>query len=51
MTKLDYQDYYRFVVSLGLFLTAAAVIVPWLFLREPFDLHITAKELAELTPL
>jgi hypothetical protein len=29
----------------------AAILVPWLFLREPFDLMIEASRLSRLTPV
>jgi hypothetical protein len=50
MAQLEYGDYYKFVASAGIALIAGAVVVPWMFLREPFDLAIEASKIALLTP-
>jgi hypothetical protein len=50
MAQLEYGDYYKFVASAGIALLAAAFFLPWMFLREPFDLAIEASKLALLTP-
>jgi hypothetical protein len=50
VAQIEYGDYYKFVVSLGIALVIAAILVPWLFLREPFDLMIEAARLSQLTP-
>src|SRR5580693_977320 len=50
MAQLEYGDYYKFIASAGIALIAGAVIVPWMFLREPFDLAIEASKIAQLTP-
>jgi len=50
MGQLEYGDYYKFIASAGIALIAGAVIVPWMFLREPFDLAIEASKIALLTP-
>ena len=49
MTKLEYDDFYRFIVSLGVVLMALAFLLPWLFLREPFDALVTVDDMSELT--
>jgi hypothetical protein len=46
--KLDYGDYHKFKVSLGVACIIAAFIVPWVFLREPFDLMLESDQLAKL---
>jgi len=51
MAQLEYGDFYKFVASAGIALIAGAVAVPWLFLREPFDLAIDASKLKTLTPV
>ena len=48
--KIEYSDLYKFLVSLGLGLIGLAFIVPWLFLKEPFDLLVTVSQLSSLTP-
>jgi hypothetical protein len=48
MTTLDFSDYYKFVVSLGVLLIALALLLPWLFLREAFDLQVTAEAIGRL---
>lgn len=50
MAQLEYGDYYKFVASAGIGLVVVAVVGPWLFLREPFDLAIEAAKLGALTP-
>jgi len=50
MAQLEYGDYYKFVASAGIALLVAAVLLPWLFLREPFDLAIEGSKIALLTP-
>lgn len=50
MTKLEYGDYYRFLVSVGIALIVVALLFPWLVLSEPFDLLVTSAQLRELTP-
>lgn len=48
--KVEYSDLYKFLVSLGVALLSLAVLVPWLFLREPFDLLVEDSTLVKLTP-
>lgn len=47
--KFEFGDLYKFFVSLGVVLFTIALVTPWLFLREPFDLFKTEKEISELT--
>jgi hypothetical protein len=49
MAQLEYGDYYKFIASAGIALIAGAIVVPWMFLREPFDLAIEASKLPLLT--
>ncbi len=49
--KFEYGDFYKFIASLGIALISLAILAPWLFLREPFDLFLSSDELLELTPL
>ncbi|GEM_PF-1499902 len=51
MTKFEYSDFYKFIASAGIALITLAALVPWLFLREPFDLFKTVDEISKLTPL
>lgn len=51
MAQLEYGDFYKFVASAGIALVAGAFAVPWLFLREPFDLAIETSKLKTLTPI
>jgi hypothetical protein len=50
MTKLEYSDLYKFLVSLGIVLISLSLVVPWLFLRESFDALLKASDISELTP-
>ncbi len=51
MAQLEYGDFYKFIASAGIALLAGSIAVPWLFLREPFDLAIDASKLKTLTPV
>lgn len=50
MTKVEYSDLYKFLVSLGLALVVTSVLLPWLFLRESFGMLTTQQTLTELPP-
>jgi hypothetical protein len=50
MAQLEYGDYYKFIASAGIALIVGAIVVPWMFLREPFDLAIEVSKIALLTP-
>lgn len=50
MTRLEFSDFYKFLVSLGTVLVALALIMPWLFLRESFDALVSVSDISELTP-
>ena len=49
--KFEFSDIYKFIVSLGVVLISLSVLVPWLFLKEPFDLLKTQAELAAVTEI
>ncbi len=49
MAQFEYNDLNKFYVSIGVFLIGLTFIIPWLFLRENFDLYIKASELSEYT--
>lgn len=49
-SQLEYGDYYKFIASAGIALIVGAVAIPWLFLREPFDLAVEASKIGLLTP-
>ncbi len=49
--KFEFGDLYRFVVSLGVVLISLSILVPWLFLKEPFDLFKTKEELEAITDI
>lgn len=46
----DYGHLNKFLVSLGLILAGAAVVVPWAVLREDGPLRVTTEEIEQLTP-
>ena len=50
MTRLEYGDFYKFLVSLGMVLLGLSFVVPWLFLRESFGGMLTASDISGLTP-
>lgn len=50
MAKIEYSDFYKFLASLGVVLISLALLLPWLFLREPFDIAISVSDLKNLTP-
>ena len=39
MTNIDYRDFYRFLASVGVVMISFALLLPWLFLREPSGLE------------
>lgn len=49
MGQFEYNDLRKFKVSVGVFLIGLTFILPWLYMREQFDLTISEKELNELT--
>lgn len=49
--KFEFEDLYKFVVSLGVVLISLAVLAPWMFLKESFDLFKTEAELEAVTDL
>lgn len=49
MAQLEYGDYYKFIASAGIALLAGAVVIPWMFLREPFDLAVETSKIGLLT--
>lgn len=49
-SQLEYGDYYKFIASAGIALIVGAVAIPWLFLREPFDLAVEASKIGSFTP-
>lgn len=50
MSQLEFSDYYKFAASAGIALLVASALLPWAFLREPFDLLLEASKIALLTP-
>lgn len=49
--RFEYNDFYKFIASVGIALISLSVIIPWLFLRESFDLLVDKDTIAKLTPL
>jgi hypothetical protein len=49
VTRVEYSDFYKFVVSVGVALLAIAFALPWAFLREPFDLYFETSKLGSLS--
>lgn len=47
--KFEFGDLYKFIVSLGVVLITLSVMLPWLFLKEPFDLFRSEVEINELS--
>ncbi len=50
MDRLEFGDFDKFLVSLGAVLLISSVAIPWLILREPFDLTIPVSQLDTFTP-
>lgn len=50
MNKPEYSDLYKFIVSIGVVLIGFAFLLPWLFLREPFDILVSTENIAKLSP-
>lgn len=49
MEKLEYSDLNKFLVSVGVTLIVISVLLPWLYLREPFDLLLQQDQISKLT--
>lgn len=49
MEKIEYSELSKFLVSIGITLIVISFLLPWLYLREPFDLLITQDKLLKLT--
>jgi hypothetical protein len=50
MEKFEYSHLNKFLVSIGITLVVTACIIPWLYLKEPFDLNIEESNIKKLTP-
>lgn len=48
MEQLNYNDFNKFLVSLGVILIGLAVLVPWLFLKESYNLYNTEIDIHSL---
>jgi hypothetical protein len=49
--KVEYSDFNRFLVSAGYVLIGLALLLPYFYLRENFDLQLEATKIRELTPI
>lgn len=47
--KFEFGDLYKFIVSLGVVIISISVLVPWLFLKESFDLYKSEADLKSVT--
>ncbi len=47
--KFEFGDLYKFTVSLGVVIISISVLVPWLFLKESFDLYKSEADLKSVT--
>ncbi|TCK98024.1 PD-(D/E)XK nuclease superfamily protein [Natranaerovirga hydrolytica] len=45
MTKFEYSDFHKFIVSLGTGLVVLAFTIPWFFLRESFGILVEENEI------
>src|SRR4051794_31679801 len=48
--KIEYGDLYKFTVSIGVLLIGLAFALPWMILRESFDLLVPANNWVSYTP-
>ena len=49
MRNIDFSDIHKFVVSIGLVLIFLAILIPWLFFKEKFDLLLNVSEIKQMT--
>jgi hypothetical protein len=49
MSQFEYNDLNKFFVSVGIFLIGLTFLLPWLFLKENFDLLVKVEDLNKLT--
>lgn len=47
--KFEFGDLYKFIVSLGVVIISISILVPWLFLKESFDLYKSEADLKSVT--
>ncbi len=47
--KIEYSDLYKFLTSIGLILIGVSLLLPWLFLKQEYNLNLSIKEYSELT--
>lgn len=47
--KFEFGDLYRFIVSLGVIFIASAFVIPWLFLKESFDVLKSQQGISHLS--
>ena len=50
MEKLNYNDFNKFLVSLGVILIGLALLIPWLFLKESYNIP-SKSEIDSLTEI
>jgi len=49
MEKLNYNDFNKFLVSLGVILIGLALLIPWLFLMESYNLNCSEIDINSLS--
>jgi len=49
MNKIEYDSFYKFLVSLGIILITLPVILFIFLLKEPYDLLVTTEEIQNIT--
>ena len=49
MNNFEYSDFHKFIVSIGLGFILLALFLPWLMLKESFDLQMQKNEIEKLT--
>jgi len=49
MENINYHDFYKFLVSLGVILIGLALLIPWLFLKESYNLNFNEIDLNSLS--
>lgn len=47
--KIEYSDLYKFLTSIGLILIGVSLLLPWLFLKQEYNLNLSIREFNELT--
>src|SRR5688572_1483801 len=47
--KIEFSNFYKFLTSIGLVLIVSALLLPWLILKNEYNINISDNDLSNLT--